>query len=653
MPRYARAACSAQAAVALLLASAAIAGARVAAEELTRTVEFRDGGVLTVTLPDATLAAQVRADGTTSKADLKISDFAQLLFARKPRLAEAVRLSALIEDLGNDDFTTRENAERDLRAAGSAARAELFAADVKQSDPETDARLKRLLHDLPPPSDDDVADGYFDRLIPLNAAAGRAIPQADLGAFSLAATFRGHAITLDRAQVSQIRAVTAASAAAVAAPAARIERIAEDVPGAFGKNATRIDFEKAPDGSQLTPGMDIGQTFVPRGFTLASSYPNSFVSVNNYNVRGPSGGNSCANQNPLWNGIITIRFCVPGQPKVAAGVTAVGFWIAEVSPNGTALEAYDAQDQRIAEIKVVKQGNDFLGVRSTVPIAYVRVVPNLAIDPDYTIDDLVFDTPHPFEFEPDPKFFAVQTRSGDRLLARAVTYAGGKIHVAESTVGIAQLDLDPADVKLVITPENNWRVPALPTGCWLKLKDGSILHATAPAAAAAPGPDAAVSGPVCSRLPLPASAQTLVALWGEAGEFIPLPPKTVIPPGGACYVDRKGSLVFSDWKFGRKFIDEPHFTPAGDPDQRWSPVTYQTAATTWFSPDPVISPEAGRLLLLSGETIILAPSSSAAPAETIHFTLEGWTDRELVLKFGADSLRIPVSEVLVFTPPRR
>jgi hypothetical protein len=599
------------------------------AEDLERTVEFRDGNILTVTLPDATVSGTVRTANGTEAKPLKLSDFEQIVFAKKPHLEDGKRIAGLIEDLGNDDFTTRENAERDLRKAGTVARAEILAAQSRGTDPETEVRINRLLHELPPASDDEIGDGYFDRL---KSQSGHAVSQADLGGIAFTAHYRDHEIKLDRSSIAQIRTVNTQAASRPAPIQAKVERITEDVPEAFGKGATRIDFETAPDGTPLTAGMDIGQTFVARGFTLATSYTNSFVSVNNYSVRGPSGGNSCATQNPLWNGIITIRFCVPGQPKVPAGVTAIGFWIAEVSPNGTALEAYDAQDHRIAEIKVIKQGNDFLGVRSTIPIAYIKVVPNLAIDPDYTIDDLVFDTPRPFEFDPHPQLHAVHTRNGDRILAKAVNIAGDKLHLTECSAGIDQLDLNLNELKIVITPQSGWKGAALPVGCWLKLIDGSVLHA------------GLENGPICTRVPLKLSPQTLAAMWGELGEFIDLPPKTVIPPGGGCYVDRKGSLVFADWKFGKKFIDEPHFTPAGDPDQRWSTVTYQTAATTWFNPEPVVSPDAGRVLLLTGESFVL-------PEDHSGFSIESWTDRELKLKYGAETVRIATPEVLSISPP--
>ena len=605
------------------------------AEDLERTVEFRDGSVLTLAIPDATINATVREKNVVKPAQLKLSELSELVFAVKPRLDEGKRIAALIEGLANEDFDERGSAEHELRAAGVFARTELNAASARELDPEIKARVAALLTRLPPVSDAELAEGYYD---PLTLSAGHKTVQADTAGLTLTGTFQHHAVKLDRATVSRIRLAVAVTPELQRAPAAAVtSRIPDDVPEAFGKDATRIDFETAPDGTPLTAGMDIGKTFVPKGFTLATSYEDSFVSVNNYDVRGPSGGNSCATQNPLWNGTVTIRFCVPGQPKIPAGVTRVGLWIAEVTTDGTALEAYDAADRRIAEIKVVKVGNDFLGVKSTVPIAYVKIVPNPAIDPNYSFDDLIFDTPRPFRFAPHDKLFTVLTRSGDKMLTKNIAVSKGSVHLGDVSVGIDALDYLLTDAATIVTPSGTWKSAPLPSGCWLKLRDGSVLHA------------AVEDGPVCSRVPLKLTPQTISAvsaMWGDTGEFLELPPKTPIPEGGGVYVDKKGSLAFSVWKFGKQFIDEPHFTPAGDPDQRWSAVKYSTASTTWFAPDPVVPPEAGCVQLLSGESLVLTNDPAG-------FVLEVWTEKELIVKHGADVISIPSAEILSVTFPTK
>src|SRR5690606_20283152 len=94
------------------------------------------------------------------------------------------------------------------------------------------------------------------------------------------------------------------------------------------QSSTRVTFERDPGGQVLAQGTNVESTYVPLGCTFSTSVEGSYVSVNNYNVGGPSGGQSCATHNPRFQGEITIRFCLPGNVDIPAGVTRVGLWVA-------------------------------------------------------------------------------------------------------------------------------------------------------------------------------------------------------------------------------------------------------------------------------------------------------------------------------------
>jgi len=108
---------------------------------------------------------------------------------------------------------------------------------------------------------------------------------------------------------------------------------------------------------------------------------------------GRSRGHCDATHEPLFQGTITIRFCVPGNKKEKAIVKTVGFWISHIAIDGTTLKAYDIKNRRIGEIKTIRAQHDFPAIKSNVPINYIKIVPDPVIDPDYAIDDLVFDKP--------------------------------------------------------------------------------------------------------------------------------------------------------------------------------------------------------------------------------------------------------------------
>jgi hypothetical protein len=174
-----------------------------------------------------------------------------------------------------------------------------------------------------------------------------------------------------------------------------LSRIADDKDENFPKDVIRLAFDTDSAGNNLGVGQDVSKLFVGQGCTFATSIDGSFVGVQPYDVGGRSGGLCIATHKPLYQGIMTIRFCKTGDDKVPATVTTVGFWVSHVSPDGTALQAYDKDGKLIGSISTAKRKRDFLAVKSTTPIAYIKVVPNIEVDPDYAIDDLVFDTPVP------------------------------------------------------------------------------------------------------------------------------------------------------------------------------------------------------------------------------------------------------------------
>ena len=127
--------------------------------------------------------------------------------------------------------------------------------------------------------------------------------------------------------------------------------------------------------------------------TLSTSIATSFVGTNPYVVDGKSRGLSAATVSPVWEGVMTLSFHQPGEPASAAGVHWFGLSIAHVFPHGTRIEAIGAGEQIIGQLETVRTGTDFLGFHSEELVYAVRVVPNKSIDPNYTIDDLIFETP--------------------------------------------------------------------------------------------------------------------------------------------------------------------------------------------------------------------------------------------------------------------
>ncbi len=165
------------------------------------------------------------------------------------------------------------------------------------------------------------------------------------------------------------------------------------------RGTVKIDFAHDVKGKALEQKDNISKAFVPYGVVLCAPREGSYVAVFTYNVRearsakpGETESRCAANYDPHFQGEMTIRFCKPGDERVPATVTVVGFWIAHVKRDGISMEAFDAAGNSISRVSVDKDGADFLGLKSEIPIAYLKISPS-EIDRDYAIDDLMFDAP--------------------------------------------------------------------------------------------------------------------------------------------------------------------------------------------------------------------------------------------------------------------
>ncbi len=205
----------------------------------------------------------------------------------------------------------------------------------------------------------------------------------------------------------------------------------------------------------------------------------SYVSVNDWRVEGKTHGMSCATHNPLFTGEITIRFCIPGREDVPAGVTRFGCWIAAVMPNGTYLHAYDINGREIGQIHTETTGHEFMGMASSVPIHTIRVVPNLRIDPDYTLDDFIFPPPQNAELA-HPEKYTVQFADGERIFCTGVGFSEEGVRLLGLPAGLPDRKRSTADLVRLIMPSKGRpeRPPA--TGVYVQLSDGSVVYGAKP-----------------------------------------------------------------------------------------------------------------------------------------------------------------------------
>jgi hypothetical protein len=107
------------------------------------TVVLRDGSIFKGTLEQK----HIEIETAYGKFSVPIGDVRSIQFGVKPDAVQRARIDALIAELGNADFKTREKAQAELAQLGWLAAPQLEKA-LTSSDAEVVTRVKSLLADL-------------------------------------------------------------------------------------------------------------------------------------------------------------------------------------------------------------------------------------------------------------------------------------------------------------------------------------------------------------------------------------------------------------------------------------------------------------------------------------------------------------------------
>jgi hypothetical protein len=605
-----------------LLGAAVLLGlcGAVAAEETTvpRYLEFRDGSVIKLPVVDEEWKVTLlRADGKLETSTVRLSSLDRLLLMPEPVLEQKKALLEVIRQLGADKFLEREQAQDRLIKMGAGIRADLLGALDVYTDLEIRSRIEQILAKMPPlpPGQQVKATDTFDHFFT------RELLHGDAGEGSIPVRIDGQTRRLGR---KDVRGLSVKSPDPNELPAARrtpagFRRIeaADFPPGCLEES-----FETAPSGRKLVVGENIEKLFISKGFTLSTSIGTSFVSVNDFVVHGKSRGLSAATHQPLFQGQLTIRFCKPGNENVPAGVTHFGLWIAHVMPRGTAMVAYDLQGRELGRIETTREGHEFLGIQSSVPIHRIVIVPNLQIDPDYTLDDFIYllargDTAH-------PEKHLVQFADGERVLCSDVSFAQQNVRLHGLPAGLPDRTRPAAELLRVATPDKDRQpqsAPAKPRpGVFVELRDGSVIFGAASS-----------RGPTFARRPdVLKDRDNIVGLWSTEW------PRTLWPA-----------------KFEQPVIwdtEKRTWRPVADVALTEEAVAYtqdeKRRARSYFELGPLLlrqpagEPAVGswRVRTVQGEEIVLG--KLAAPP------VGGTLSKELEAKWGEVTLKIPAAEVV-------
>src|SRR5262249_46381627 len=159
-----------------------------------------------------------------------------------------------------------------------------------------------------------------------------------------------------------------------------------------------------------------------------------------------------------------------------------------------------------------------LGLYSPVPIHKITVVPNLRIDPDYTLDDFIYTLPQTADMA-HPEKYTTQFRDGERVLCREVSFTAEGVCLMGLPARLPDRTRPLADLVRVLVPDDGKEKPVVP-GVFVELRDGSIVFGARPSEKGA--------APVFARRPgLLQEQDQIVGLWSAGhprATWLPLGP---------------------------------------------------------------------------------------------------------------------------------
>lgn len=598
---------------------------RAAETTVVRYVEFRDGSVLRLPVVDEERQITVlRPEGRLETLRVRVSELQRLTLMPQRLFDKKRKLLALVEQLGDDEFSERERAEAELVKQGASVRADLELALELFSDVEIQYRGKRILGRWPAPAKPEARPA-----VPFDLITTHETMWGDAGRDGIAVRIGGATRRFGRRDVRgvSVRAPEQFDFAGHLPGPRGLRRIADKD---FPRGCVEEGFETTPEGRKLQVGENIERLFLSKGFVLSTSITTSFVSVNNFLVNGKSGGLSVATHQPLYHGEITIRFVQPGREDVPAAVNYFGCWMAVVMPNGTSLVAYDFQDREIGSIHTEQGPHEFMGMYSAVPMHKIRVVPNLQIDPDYTLDDFIYSAPQTADLA-HPEKYTAYFADGERVLCQDISFSRKGIRLHGLTAGLADRSRPLADLIRVTAPEKGRRNRQPPAGVFAELTDGSVIFGTRRG-------NKSAAWEFARRPQVLKEQRELVALWKTDFPRIGWPAR--VPQPVVWDAVKKSWQKVSDVALTQEAVQ---WTPAAGKRRT---VPYARVAAVLLRDSPAERKgETWHLRTVQGEDLVL---DSAEPVK-----LDGRLSRELHAVWHGKALKIPPEELVsVFRVPK-
>ncbi len=642
------------------------------AEKLT--INLSSGSVVVVDAPDQVIDWKtINRRGEIEQVTVNLSQVEKIDLSNRPASVQILKVKRLLAELGSDDYQTRVNAQNELSQPSVGRRfKDLVEAEQDNASLEVRRRVKRVIDSFENSSE--LEKPEYDHLY---LKDGKVLV-GDVGEFVLKCKFQNQNLELKREVLRRVTTAPAPKGADQEGPLS-VRLLHRHEEKFFADPARFIDFETDDRGDELISGAEVSTTFVSRGIIFEAE-EKDFIGVSGFPLKFrdfPTGGNSVCpidqggGYTKKFRGVIRISFCKPGLPDAPAGVHQFGLFASRIdNPRDLILEAYNADSQMIGCVESTDQAMVFLGIESSEPIAFVRVLSNpylfdvsRKVDETYVIDHVWFGEPVSFDdaklARVGDQLSTVVLRSGDILsvedarftqsgvqvyepeMKRRMTFAKEKVHSIR--FGGHQ------KIRTVSNTTSQLRTPDPASDEWaVMLTDGSVLSVI---------PGETFKAKVFDDAGL--RPDQVVGLWAMrdpvrfpmSDDFVEGKHVLVFP---TCRVISKVNLTDTEvsWDKADTKIEQPVFSGAPTEDVTPTFDTFLFARrlesqmpTVWFKQPKIAQANWGAIDLVDGQKIVLGSE--------MGFAIDSIND-QMISIVGQDGMKVnlPMTQVHAIKFPK-
>jgi hypothetical protein len=639
---------------------AALVGAALALIPASRgqdqfVVSLRDGSILQAGIDLGTIPwRRIGPNGTVTDEALSLDSVTRIELARRPASRQLIEIRQHLSHLQSENYHVRNQAEAALIKLGGPFQS-VIAVAQQTDNAEVRYRVGRVLKRLGDKNTKRV-DAEYDVV---TLTDGESV-SGDLDFERLSLQFRDQALQLPRDAIAAIAHADRYASPSLPRPT-QTQVFSKPGDSFFQPGDFLVDFDTGRLNETFNKFEEINEAFVHRGVRLTAdcgAEPAVVVTAGFVVDTSRSKRNSAATlikqRNKKYEGSIRIAVCEPGLAHLPATVHRVGCYSALVNhPRDFVLEAYSASGDIVAVAESLEKA-PFVGVESSIPIAYVWLKPNrhLKVDPQeldqtFVFDDLTFDPPRATPTVTQAERATIWLRDGSRLLCTSLDFNGQTFQargaIALGTDGAASsFDLPPNEVVAVSLAvadpaprkESLWGYFA--DGCCLPLEVGRDGMRTADFDEWAVAQDdlaGVFGGQTTPRLPLSedlTGQHKVVVLPTERW----LIPEFKLTPAGIAWDESQAQLreVFH--------LENSTHTPDST-----AAFTLPTAPSIWWRAPVPVADSSGWLTTLDGRTFAFGTTSQVGLEK---LELEG-----ILVSRAGQSLRIPWNQVAAIRFPDR